>query len=407
LNTNFVFNTFELGYYLFCLSNSEFLNLSFYSYYGEDCSDNRISEVKYFIRKIKHLIIIWCLEPYYNYLLYLNNLHNIQSYNLNNINNRFNDKFIYKYYLSVDLSSSITSVYLSFLLDKLYLDETIKKFLFEFLDLGIFIDAIFHLDFSSNSILLYRNYSSLAYKLLYIFQLQFCYEMHIMLGGFYYYKYSMSEIIFINDRFNFLVLSKDNKKLKRLRRKILNFLLFNGIFIRKEPEEETISLLQGLNINLWSISTNYRAYPFYLMIKPSLYSQFLLIKHLSAILIQSKSKPLFLLVIRLNMLLFFWSINYTRKAIQRNIYLIDYLIALKLRLFIKKKKWNLHICNTSIFIKYGIWIQYNYSQNYLFNFTNKFFFISLNNYNNYNYYIVVKLFWLYRLKCNIDLREAI
>jgi len=356
LNTNLVFNTFELGYCLFCLSNSKFLDLSFYCYYSEDYSSIRISEVKYFIRKIKHYIIIWSLEPYYNYLLYLNNLYDIQSYNLNNFKNRTNDKLIHKYYLYFDLSLSIHSVYLSFIVDKLYLDETIKKNLFEFLD------------FLSSSMLLDKNCSSIASKLLDLFQLQFCYEIHIMFGRFYFYKYRMNEILFINDGFGFVVLSKDNKEIKRLRSKILNFLLFQGIFVIKKPEVETICFSKGINLDLLYVSTNYAAYPFYLIIKPSLYSQFLLMKYLSAILIQSISKPLFLLVIRLNRLLFLWSINNTTQKIQRIIYLIDYLITLKLRLFIKKKRCNLHICNKSILIKYGLFMKYDYSNIYLLNF---------------------------------------
>jgi len=404
-NINISFNTFEIGYCIFCLSNSNYLDLSFYSYYREDCSIDRISEFKYFIRQIKHLIIISCLEPYYNYLLYLNNLYNIKFYNLYNFNYRFNDQLINKYSFSFDLSSYIRYMYVSVLLDKLYLHKTIKQYLFEFLDLGIFINILFYLDFSSISLFLYNNNSSLMAKLLEIFLMQFCYEVSVMLLIFYVYKDSMSEFIFINDRFSFIVLSKDKKQIKRIRRKLLNILLFNGIYIIKKPEIQTISLLKGTNINLFYISTNYQVYPFYIIIRPSLYSQFLLMKRLSAILIQSISKPLFVLIIRFNMLLFFWLINYTEQPVHRIIYLIDYLITLKLRLFINKKKLNLHMRNLGMCIKNELCL--NYDHIYLDKVVNKIIFTTLSNSSYFNYYIVVKLFWIYRLKCNVNLREAV
>jgi len=396
-----VFNSFELGYFIFCLSNKNCLDISFYHYYQEYYSCHKIFVVKYFVRKIKHLIAIWCLEPYYNYLLYLNNLYGIQFYNLNNFNYRRNDKLIHKYYLSFDLSSYILAMSIYVLLNKLYLHKNIKKYLLEFLSLGIFADVIFYLDLYTSSIFLYQDSYSIIYKLLEIFILQLSYEISVLVFSFYSYEYIMSQLTFINYRLNLIMISKDIKKVKRIRKKILDLLLFNGIYVINKLEAQTISLFKGMNINLLSISTNYKTYPFYFIIRPSLYSQFLLMKNLSSILMESVSKPLFILVIRLNMFLFFWSINYINQPIQKIVYLIDYLITLKLRLFIKKKKLNFHIRNLGLAIKKDLCLENN--QIYI----DRIICIALSNSGYFNYYLVVKIFWLYRLKCNISLREAV
>jgi len=395
LSNSVFLNSFEIGYCIFCLSRINVLDISFFDYYTEDCSIDRISAITTFIRKIKHLIIIWSLEPYYNYLLYLNNISNIQFYNLKSFNYRINDRFIYKYSVSFDLISYIPYLYLYVLLDKLYLNQSIKLYLFEFLDLGVFIDLIFYLDIYSSS--------SLFTKLLEIIILQLSYEISIMLSNFYTYRHSISKTIFINDKFSLVIFSKDNEEIKRIRKKFLNILLFNGIFIKKKPEIQNISLFNGFNLNGLFISNNYQVYPFNFMIRPSLYSQLLLMKQLSSILIQSISKPLFLLTIRLNMLLLLWSINYTVKLMSRIFYLLDYLIVIKFSVFIKKKKLNLHFCNLRIYNRDKIYINDNYEIEVFY----KFIFVPLNNYEYFNYYILVKLFWLYRLKFSINLREAI
>jgi len=306
------------------------------------------------------------------------------------LNHRFIDSGLYEYYVSFDLISYIRYLSLYVLLDKLYLAETIKLYLFEFLNLGVFIDLIFYLDFSSTFTLLYKNSFNIMYKLLQIFIFQLSYEISIMLGSFYFSRYSLSKIIFINSGFSLLLFSKDYKKIRRIRKNVLNILFFNGIYIQKKPEIKSVYLLNGINLNLLFISTNYKVYPFYFIIRPSLYSQFLLIKQLSALLIESVSKPIFLLVIRLNMLLILWSMNYIVESIKRILYLIDYLIDLKLRLFIKKKKLNLHTCNI---IVYRI-DEFSGYYKYVIKMSNKFIFVFLRNDRYVNYYIVLKLFWL-------------
>lgn len=398
INSKVNLSSFEFGYIILCLSRGIVLDLSAFNYYNASFSKNKISRIKYLIQKAQHLILIWCLEPYYNYLICLNESFNKQFYNLNKYNQKLNYELIGKYYIFFDLRLYFHHLSLSILLNKLYLNSVIKVYLLKFLQMEKFLNLSLHLDISSIYIPFPNICLNLTFKILEIFILQICYELFIMLSNFSLHRKINYKVLCISEKFT-LIFFCDNI-IKILRKNFLNFLLFQGIKIKKYKEKLPISLFDSCDFNLLLLLNNYQIYPFYLVIKPSLYSQFFLIKQFSVILFQSASKPLFLLCIRLNMLLFSWSNNYLRQNSKKIFYMIDYLLNLKLRLFMKKTIYKGSFCKVDIYYRANI---INNSKYVLFNSICT----RINNRKYFIYYLIIKLFWLYQLKFNINLREAI
>lgn len=397
-NLNIELNTFELGYLLFCLVNISYLDISFFYYYKNIRDINLGKAVGYLVAKVHYLIIIWSLESYANYLRYICHLSYRQFYKVNSVLYHAKYKFTkYKYALLFDFKYCIGYFSLLTLLNKIYVDKNTIKFLLNFFTLGYFNHLIRCLNIRSNFFFIAKN--KLFKKLLDLFVLQICYELSIVLSQSFGVKYSISKIDCVSDSNCLLVLCQDNCQLKHLRKKMLALLLFNGIIVKPNERKEYKYIAQGISTRLLSIYIQYRSYPFYSVIKPSLKSQFILVQQVSLILYQSKSIALFLLNIRLNMLILLWSSIYFEHSVNKIFYLLDYLIALRLRHFGK-------YCFVST-IKFskktlkGQKLNYSLKRNYIHIFTN------IYSREYYKYYFLVRLFWLYNLKCKTSLREAV
>jgi hypothetical protein len=143
-------------------------------------------------------------------------------------------------------------------------------------------------------------------------------------------------------------------------------------------------------------------YPFYFSIRPSLYSQLVLMRRVSFALRQSVSRPLFLLIIRLNKLLFFWAHTCFSDRAGKIFYLADYLIFLKLRLFAKKQGIFLRNLSTVLHVKR----QYGNGLSCVLGKFDNMMFAYISNNNFYRCYASIRIFWIYTVKMLIELREA-
>lgn len=394
-------NTFELGYLLFCLINILYLDMSFFYYYKNVRDINLGKAVRYLVSKVHYLVVIWSLENYANYLRYICHLSYRQFSKVNSILDTVrHESTKYKYALLFDFKYCISYFSLLTLLNKVYVDKNTIKFLLNFFTLGYFNHLVRYLNIRSNFFFTVKN--KLFKKLLDLFVLQICYELSIVLSQSFCIKYSVTKIDCISDSNWLLVLCQDNYQLRNLRKKMLSLLLFNGVTVKPNERKEYQYMAQGISTRLLSIYIKYRSYPFYFAIKPSLHSQFILMQQVSLILYQSKSISLFLLNIRLNMLIMLWSSIYFEHSVNKIFYLLDYLIALRLRYFGKYYKY--FFVSTIKFSKKTLKNQklsYSLKKNYVHIFTN------IYSKEYYKYYFLVRLFWLYNLKCKTSLREAV
>lgn len=209
-----------------------------------------------------------------------------------------------------------------------------------------------------------------------------------------YSEYNVETLILINNLYDLLLVSKEPVHLKIWMNNLNNFFLCNGSEMEYNQKIYPVSLLKGIDYNKIFISNSRNSYPFYYVVRPSLYNQFNLIKQVSIILRQSKSQPLFLLIIRLNMLLLVWSSNYFNQPIKKIFYLIDYLINLKLRLYIKRTASKYFL--TISFSNHNLSVCYS---NYLLSKKHHIISVIVKNSKLYKCYFLMKLCWLYKLKC--------
>lgn len=396
---NIELNTFELGYLLFCLANIFYLDISFFYYYKNSYDINLIKGIRYLVAKVHYLVILWSLEIHANYLRYFCHLSYYRFCKVNNLLYTIKYEVTrYKYALLFDFKYCISYFSLLTLLDKVYLDKVIVQSLLKFFTSGYFNRLVDYLNVRNNYIFIKKN--QMFKGLLDIFVLQTCYELSILLSQSFNTKYSLNKIFCIND-FNWLLfLCQDNYQLINLRNKILSLLSFNGVILELNERQKSQYASQGISNSLLSIHIQYQYYPFHFVIKPSLYNQFILMKQVSLILYQSRSVPLFLLNIRLNMLIMLWSNIYLRQSVSKIFYLLDYLINLKLRCFSKYGKY----FSTVKFSKKAL---NNQNLNYLLKRTYLSLFNNLHSIKYYRYYFIVRLLWVYNLRCETNLRKAI
>lgn len=398
---NVELSTFELGYLLFCLSNIFYLDISFFYYYKNIHNINLGKAIRYLVARVHYFVLLWSLESYSNYLRYVCHSSYYQFYKVNRplyINKYKTAR--YNYALLFDFKYCISYFSLLTLLGKIYTDKNIIQFLLKFFTSGYFNHLAGCLNIRNNYIFMKKN--KLFKKLLEVFVLQIFYEVSVVLSHSLYAEYSLNKMTCISDFNWLLVLCQDNYELINLRKKIFSFLLFNGIMVKPNEGKEYKYISHGISTSLLSIYIQSQSYPFYFVIKPSLYNQLVLMKQVSWILHKSKSISFFLLSIRFNMLILLWSSTYLRLSADKIFYLLDYLIVLKLRCFRKYCKYFF----VSL-IKFSKKTVNNQGLSYLLKRSHIYMFNNLHSKEYYKYYFLVRLLWVYNLKCKVSLREAV
>nr|AYR05850.1 hypothetical protein [Lithothamnion sp.] len=381
-------NSFQLGYLASYLSLQSTLDCTVLICY----SSNRIlksnRKIQLFIDKVKNLIMIWSIEPYQNYLYYLNKF-SISSYYNEYTNFNIRNK-IYSYTVNINLISLFYYVDLSIFIERMYFFNFIKEYFYKFLNKGVFIRLINSLDSYEGLSILRKQKTGLFNKLVDIFMLSIFYEMDLLLRSYANFQLSVSKnIIIVRYTSNLFVVCEDSTQLKLWCQVFLDILLSSGVELREKKDIKIMPLFQNIDLKDYLITINLW-YPLQVTTKPSLYYQFILLKQVTTVI--AKPKSLLLLIIRLNMLLLSWSNLYRNQQIIKLFVFLDYLIYLKIKSFLVNchSNWS----NQKIKLKY-------FSQRlYYFNCveikTNWVFSSKVIGSKYYKLYFAIKLSWLAR-----------
>ncbi len=382
---------FELGYLVFSLSNNFYIDTSFYTYYRE----NTLVDINYLfyslIEKAKCTSVIWSIEPYQSYLFHKTNFfcQFDNSYDLNSA--VFSEVSPFKYALCFNAESCFSYLHICILTKRLSINQKIKSYLLKYLNQVKYSDLMSYFGFLSRHAVLLRGSKQLPVKLFSMFIYFICTDIYTAFNAL---SQCRSSILFTGHNFVLLILSQDYLGLKLLAKELSTFLRFNGVKLIHVLHDYSASLLDGITCNLLSIGTQSSAYPFYFLIRPSLFSQFALMCRISFIMSYSVSQPLFLLIIRLNKFMLFWAYIYFPFDIGRTFYLIDYLVYLKIRLFIKKHCFFKRSLSNLLFLRLngdkGV-ITLNKLSDSLVE--------SIFTCRQYRHYMSVRMFWIHVLKC--------
>lgn len=391
--TSLYLNSFELGYLVACLSSNSCIDTSFYYYYRENFVLNIVYLLQALIEKTKYIVLNWCIEPYQDYLLRGKKISLYQINNIDDFNRFIGRKFDNKNILCLGLSYCFSYFYLSAFINRLSFDKSIKSYIFTFLNSGMFSYFMSCFDASLVYMMFKKSKKSFFFKLLNIFMFYISSEIYAMFMAFLLPS-SRKTITMVRYSSAILIFSQDSLVLKVLLKKLQNFLLFNGVEIKKDASIY-LSSLAAFCVNTLFIIASSEACPLCFVARPSLYSQFHLMKQISLVLRQSVSQPLFLLIIRINKLLFIWSSSCAGNSIGKIFYLIDYLIYLKLRLFVKKSE----LSYLNLQIAPCLKLQNNKTASIILIQASKLIFLCISSHRFYKFYVFTKMFWIYKMKC--------
>ena len=340
----FILNSFQIGYWAFYFNLNMNVTNSVFLLSSNDIVLNDNKEIKLIFSKVKNLIINWSIKPYFDNLYESNSLPCLQYYSdYTDLSFKYES---YVYYFSLDLQSLFYYINLSIFMHRMYFLCSIKKYLYEFLDNSVLILLIKSLANCSRSYNLKKDDVGLAHILLNVFILTMCYEIGIICKN--SNIYTSYPVIIVNYYSYLLIYCEDLMRLSLWKEVCLDVLIASGVNLRYKKNVQ--NLLSLKHISSYGRLSNFLNYLPNIAYKPSLYYQYSLIKQVSILLKKSKSKPLFLLVIRLNMLLISWSIVWHTKQAKKIFSLLDYIIYLKLRSLIKKV--HIHWSNQQIRLQY-------------------------------------------------------
>nr|QJF58251.1 putative group II intron reverse transcriptase/maturase protein [Corallina officinalis] len=337
--TNVNLSSFEWGYVILFFNvvwDSDFI---FFGHYRKNNFSILKKDLEYLIDEVRYKVINWILDIYIEYLSYLNNYPFVRCYRKNILSTiGYEDYSYYRYAINIDFISCIHYMDVLNLINRLSFIDNVKEYLYSVLGKGIFAELIVLLRLSEDLSVLQKSNVSLVKKIIDVFILTLCYEISTMLSLKESVYFSKS-IIVITDMFNVLVMSQEPNHLSLWKKYAVYLLISNGVRFKDAGNLLPISLSKGIDFKKNLIVINYQPYLTILINRPSLYYQFTLLKITSVVINQSRSKPFFLLLIRLNKLLLVWSQACSRYH-KRIFFLLDYLMFLKIKCFLKYKKSN-------------------------------------------------------------------
>lgn len=149
-------NSFEIGYIIFCLNHAIDIDVDFFDFYRQTYIFNFSVIIKDLLDQVKCSLLGWLLEPYSNYLFYINNLSYGQFYKLDTLYycQRYN---LSGYALYLSLGSCINYLNLHAFLDKLDLINAVKVYCYKYLGCSVFSTLSLYLDYSNNYKVIKKN----------------------------------------------------------------------------------------------------------------------------------------------------------------------------------------------------------------------------------------------------------
>ena len=370
----FQLSEFELGYLLFCLLNIIDLDLNFF-YYFRKINDKKIRKrIQALIAEICYSLILLSLD---RYVIYLNYISSISSLKINYIDKTYlikQEDQKYRYFLSFSMKNYMRSSSFFLLLNKINSSKSFINFILNFFSVGYFDNFIS----DKNSLFFYKN--KVLQRVVKIFVLHLYYEISML----YNYNPQIKNLV-IYSFYNtdlWLFLFNDSLQWFMFKSKFLKIVSSSEISSKIEKSVRPFFLSEGVSECVNFIFIRSSSYPFNLISRPSIKYQFFLMKQASLILFKSKSVPFFLLIIRLNMLIFLWGQTFFKQAEKKVFYLLDYLISLKLCRFDKSRKSSIsYVLNKQLANKRLSIFTFIYHESY------------------YKCYTLLKLFWIHKLKC--------
>lgn len=381
-------NSFQLGYLVSYFSLRSALDCTVLTCYNSNRILKSNRKIQLLIDKVKNLIMIWSIEPYQDYLSYLNKLSISSYYNQYNsfdIRNR-----VYSYTVNINLISLFYYLDLSIFINRMYFFDCIKEHIYKFLDKGSFIILRNFLDSYVELSILRKQTWGLFNKLVDVFMLSICYEIDLLLRSYANFQLSVSKnILIIRQASNLFVVCEDSTQLKLWYQVFLDILLSSGVKLKEKKYIKIMPLFQNISLRTYLMAINLWC-PLQIIVKPSLYYQFILLKQVTTIIANPRS--LLLLIIRLNMLLLSWSNLYRNQQITKLFIFLDYLIYLKIRSFLVNyhSNWS----NQKIKLKY--FPQRLYYFDHIETKTNWVFSSKVIGAEYYKLYFSIKLSWLAR-----------
>ena len=378
-------NNFELGYLLHSFSTVRYIDVSFFYYYRNSFNLQLIKSFQYLVFKAHYLLIFLCLQSHSNAIKCISNSY--YYYRYNSIYKKFIELKNYEKVLFLDFKNIVNSLSLSIFFYKVFSDKDIVKCILKFFDHSFFSEVLICSMIESRHTLIYTN--KLFKKLQEVVIFQLIYELSSLLSRSCHSQSARLKVIFFEDYREILLVYSVT-----LKNKVISSLFTNGFVQNRRKSLRQDFWIEGMFAKSCFYSIDYQSYCFSFILKPSLYSQFLLMKNVSFIFYNFNTQPLFLINIRLNMLILLWLSQYTILT-HKILYLLDYLMYLKLRFYYEN--FNDVIIEIS-----------GKEQNIpIFKREKNYFFTHVRNRIYYKFYLPIKFLWGIYLKYYTNLRGAV
>lgn len=391
-------NCFELAYLVFSVSCSLHVDTSFYCYYREKSIIKIAPLLDFWIEKVKLTVLVWCIKHYDLSILPQRGLLLCRpktALALRSVISRSMPDF--QHILLLDLNPCFNYFYLSGLIQRLSLARDVELYLLNWLGSGLFSYLALHSTVFLGSIMFVENSQGLFRGLVNILVSLVCTELSIAFYGLNAVDGPSKNLVFVCYESTVLILCQESlKSLSMLSRQLKDFGLFNGVGLMHVQSVSSIYSFSGTISRM--LSVNYQDFfnASTVSFKPSLCAQFALMRRISLVLSPSAPHSLHLLVIRLNKLLHIWSSIYLDSCSAGKVfYLIDYLVGVRVKLFLKKQKVNCRQLDYALPVSLK---RANSSVSVCSKLSSSILaFISTNDF--YAQYVSIKIFWIYRLLC--------
>ena len=354
--------------------------------------------VNILVNKIYYLSILGLFKAYILKLKYICAKLSFRLYKISNVDYKIQCNRKYSYFLCIETKEYIKDSTFFRLLKKNSIVQNFTNLLSPTFRMSPLKNLKSYLNLSNSYLFLPKN-RYLQY-VIEIIILHFFYDLFILLDNNLSRDSCKLEFIsFYNNDFLFF-LCTDLYEWTKLKKRIIAILSCEMSRFKAQEIVKSYFLYRGVLTNSFVAYVNYKCSYLNFIFKPSLRSQFLLMKQISLILYNAKSLPPFLLVIRLNMLIILWSYIYLNRSIKKMNYLFDYLLNLKLR----------NMCNFTLTDKsvgFKLSKKRNDVKHLNLRKNHRYFFTIIYHNKYYKFYCIFKLTWLYYLEFSRSLREAI
>ena len=390
---NLTWNSFDQAYFiLFIMSwqnKQDNLKLNYMLYLYLDIQDKQID----LINRTKILIVSWILEIYKKYLGYLTQQNYIFCSSVCVRNLQEED---YTNMLIFDISNSVYYINFLSVIDRLSLLSQVKNYLY-------YIFNNFLVNRSINLLILSQDLSILSITCITLVQLILdLYTVYVL------YNFAVAlktvkvdlHVLVCHDRLKFLMLSMSFNQINLLIKLFQQYIEISYIKFRSYKKIiKVLKTIDYISFQFYTLNVFFRS----VFVCLSLSYQFLLLKQVKTTILRSKSKVPFLIIVRLNKLLWKWVEVIDFVQVRKVLIFLDYLIYVKVKNLVckhglyfmsKSFRWNIRT-NTPILTKY-----YPIKYSVVFS-------VLISSKDYYRLYGLLKLRWIFTWLRKANSRKAV